>query len=58
MKFIKNSIGLIAETAVGGAAISAIGNSGMQPGFKEASQSMVGIGLTSSAYKKFGKAKW
>ena len=60
MKYIKDSIKLMAEAAVGGAIIGAIAGSGMPQGTKDVTQTMVGVGLVGSAYKKFGgkKTKW
>ena len=57
MKQLKNSIGLLANVAVGGAINSSIASSGMSPGFKDATQSMVGVGLMSHAYKNISKKK-
>lgn len=57
MSLLKNSLKFIAETAVGSVTMKGIEDSGMSSGFKSATQSMVGLGLVGSAYKKFSKGK-
>lgn len=50
---LKGMFGMLIGATIGSAAISQIGNSNMSSGLKNATQSLVGVGILSSGMKLF-----